>query len=415
MTSLLPQIDAHDFYLKLIGIGVAVGALIVYVLVSYFRSGRSFLVSGEAEEEDRIATKDTSIERLQRGTWNVNFLKATTYSSVCVSTVPLAAVFIFQQRLTSYDALFWSVVLIVAASETFSYFLSIQMWFMAHDAGGNPDIRLRYRRQATVSQNTGWMLLMLVVVLVLAAINTYAGWFAIAVGLFSTIYSFEYKARVSSWERWTEVTDLDLDHVRQLSNKVRWEMAKENEFQSGLSRDTIYVKNDGAELRPGDDSKPIKIFSWNIDRGHVPGIIADYIIEAKPDIVCLQEVDWKNRRTKRRDVLEEIARRTHMVGYYAVEFLEIDTPYRGKRLAGGGVCGNAILTKLKPETYYRVGLANEFDWKDWKSFTARRQKRVGERCAIAAEFAVGGKRLTVVSAHLENMRPSGVGGRDRQF
>lgn len=415
MTELPPQIDAHDFRLKLIGIGVAVGVLLVYMIVSYLRGGGDFLGSGEADEEDRLKSGEVTLDRLQTGTWNVNFLKATTYSSISVSTVTLAAVFIFQQRLTSYDALFWNFVLVAATIATFFYFISIQMWFMAHDAGGRPEILLRYRRKATWFQNIGWMVLILAVVLVMTAVNTYAGWCATAVALPSIIYAYESKARLSKLERWSTTTGFDLDDVARLPQEARWSAAAKNKFQAGLSFREIYAKNSerGREQRCG--SSEVKVLSWNINRGYCPVMIANYIKQVDPDIVCLQEVDWLNRRTKNADVLQEIAERTGMVGYYAVEFLEIDTPYRDKTLAGGGACGNAILTRLRPERCYRIDLPGQFDWGGWANSTARRQKRIGGRCAVVAEFAVGGKRLTVVSAHLESAHPRGAEGRDEQF
>lgn len=415
MTDLVPQIDAHEFRLKLIGLAVAAVALLLYLLVSYLRAG-SFLGSGEADEEDRLGKKLTTIDKLQAGTWNVNLSKATTFASVCVSTVTLAAVFIFQQRLTSYDAIFWNIVLITATIATFCYFISIQMWFMAHDNGGSPDIQLRYRRQATWSQNTGWMFLVLVVILVMTAINTFAGWCAMAVGLPSMIYSLEYKARLSRCERWSAATGVDLDHLSRLSTRERWAAATLNDFQAKLDLESIYVKNGGDHALPATHTaERLRIVSWNIGRGYVTGMIAAYLNELEPDIVCLQEVDWMNRRTKGRDVLDEIARRTGMAGYYAVEFLEIDTPYRGTALAGGGACGNAILTRIPLQCCYRVELPTEFDWGDWRSHTARRQKRVGARCALVAEFGEANRKLTVVCAHLENMWPCGVSGRHRQF
>ncbi len=196
-----------------------------------------------------------------------------------------------------------------------------------------------------------------------------------------------------------------------------------NEFQQSIVLDNIYVKNPISERGDRGDRKSVRILSWNIERGHHPDQIAQYIERVQPDIVCLQEVDWGNHRTDLVDVLDDLARRTQMIGLYGVEFLEICTPYRATNMKGGGVTGNAFLTRIRPATTFRVDLPVcldwEFDWdhprlpkKVWKR--VRQEKRVGKRFALCAEFTFAGKSLVVSSVHLENVL-GGVAGRYSQF
>jgi endonuclease/exonuclease/phosphatase family metal-dependent hydrolase len=128
-------------------------------------------------------------------------------------------------------------------------------------------------------------------------------------------------------------------------------------------------------------------------------------------------VDWKNERTGYKDVLETIAKETGMMGFFGIEFFEIETPYRDNRMAGGGVHGNAILTKVKPVSVYRVELPIKFNWENppaEKAKIARIEKRIGSRFALCADFQAGDSLLTVCSVHLED-KHGGVDGRLEQF
>src|SRR5918911_1434521 len=105
-----------------------------------------------------------------------------------------------------------------------------------------------------------------------------------------------------------------------------------NEFQQQLSLDQIYVKNESISVGRIEDNDKLKILTWNIERGANPYALAAYINQVEPDIVCLQEVDWGNQRTMNVDVLSRLARSTSMLGFFSVEFFEIQTPQRPKEL-----------------------------------------------------------------------------------
>ena len=189
------------------------------------------------------------------------------------------------------------------------------------------------------------------------------------------------------------------------------------DFQKEIDVTRVYVKNDRQSLVCSLPAGRVRILSWNIERGYQPDIIAAYLDEMQPDIVCLQEVDWNNERTDHRDVLDYLARRLGMRGYFGVEYFEIDSPHRPPRLAGGGVHGNAILTRLQPARCFRIELPQYFDWLSPPARheeTARTQPRTGARFALCAEFEVGEGSWMICSAHLENM-DAGVQGRFAQF
>jgi endonuclease/exonuclease/phosphatase family metal-dependent hydrolase len=197
-------------------------------------------------------------------------------------------------------------------------------------------------------------------------------------------------------------------------------------FQQSLNRDQIYVKG-GALLGEHRAGPPpggvIRILSWNIERGYRPDQIAATLAEIRPDIACLQEVDWGNRRTSGRDVLQELAEATGMLGLYGIEFLELASPQRSRRLAGGGAIGNALLSRLLPLDAFRIELPSCLDWEadsidrrlPWLTrWHLRREKRIGRRFGIGAEFDWNGCSLYVCSIHLED-KLGGVHGRWAQF
>lgn len=72
---------------------------------------------------------------------------------------------------------------------------------------------------------------------------------------------------------------------------------------------------------------------------------ASVITEAKPDVVALQELDSKTKRSGGKDVLEELAKRAGMAGTYAKA---IDY--------SGGEYGIGLLSKEKPLSVKRIPL-----------------------------------------------------------
>jgi endonuclease/exonuclease/phosphatase family metal-dependent hydrolase len=214
-----------------------------------------------------------------------------------------------------------------------------------------------------------------------------------------------------------------MQHVSYMKYKARTSLDIEtqardlNEFQKNLSVDKIYLKNKSPISGNIEDYDKLKILTWNIERGANPDALAAYINQVEPDVVCLQEVDWGNQRTNNVDVLDKIARSTSMLGLFGMEFFEIQTPNRPEKLAGGGVQGNAILTRILPERYFRIELPVIFDWvnaPESKKEIVRREKRVGARFALCIEFDYFGSSIIICSTHLED-KDGGMEGRFAQF
>jgi endonuclease/exonuclease/phosphatase family metal-dependent hydrolase len=195
------------------------------------------------------------------------------------------------------------------------------------------------------------------------------------------------------------------------------------EFQHHLERDRLYRKLPRRESPHASSADRVRVMSWNIGRGYHPDRIADAIGTVRPDIVCLQEVDWNNDRTGRCDVLQHLAERTNMFGVFGIEFLELQAPGRTRRSAGGGAIGNALLCRTPPVTTFRIELPSVLDWEHGAENgrlpekvrrSLRRERRIGSRFGLAAEFAFRGSRLLVCSAHFED-KFGGVSGRFQQY
>ena len=190
-----------------------------------------------------------------------------------------------------------------------------------------------------------------------------------------------------------------------------------NQFQSEIDIQKIYLKNDRPENFRKPTGRKLRILSWNIERGYHPDALAAFILELDPDIICLQEIDWGNRRTGSLDVMAYLAEKTAMTGYFSTEFVEIDTPMRSERLAGGGVHGNGILTRIQLQRCYRMEMPQFYDWESPPVSVILQpyaEKRIGKRFAMGADFQIDGIPLTICCAHLENAG-GGVAGRFKQF
>jgi endonuclease/exonuclease/phosphatase family metal-dependent hydrolase len=193
-------------------------------------------------------------------------------------------------------------------------------------------------------------------------------------------------------------------------------------LQRSLALDGVVVKGPvPADFCPAG---ALRVVSWNIAGGRAPERIAAALRALRPDIVCLQEVDWGNERTRGVDVLQHLAEATGMQGLYGVEFLELVSPARGRRLAGGGATGNALLTRLAPVSTFRVALPPCLDWEASDSDASRlpvrarrslrQERRIGQRFGLASDLQIGDRRLRVCSLHLEDKR-GGIAGRWAQF
>ena len=106
-----------------------------------------------------------------------------------------------------------------------------------------------------------------------------------------------------------------------------------------------------------------------------------------------------------------------MKGYFGIEFYEIETPLRSRKLQGGGVHGNMILSRFKPKEIKRIDLPTYFDWENLtrlSKYTKKIEPRLGNRTALICTWEIANVTLIVCSAHLED-KAGGIAARQSQF
>ncbi|HSW51347.1 MAG TPA: hypothetical protein VLH09_14275, partial [Bryobacteraceae bacterium] len=160
----------------------------------------------------------------------------------------------------------------------------------------------------------------------------------------------------------------------------------------------------GGVASPPPAGSPLKVVSWNIERGlQLPAVAAE-LRRQSPALALLQELDWNARRTARKNIAEELARDLGLSYLFAAEFIELGQ--------GGGDApayhGQAILTALRVSSSRVIRFQRQTSsWKprwympNWAVF----QRREGGRLALVAEVESSGRRLVVYNVHLESRGP----------
>ncbi|HMF93366.1 MAG TPA: endonuclease/exonuclease/phosphatase family protein [Vicinamibacterales bacterium] len=150
------------------------------------------------------------------------------------------------------------------------------------------------------------------------------------------------------------------------------------------------------QLAPATVRQPVKVVTWNIERGVNFDRIASQLAAIDADVILLQEVDRFCRRSGSRDVAHDLAERLAMNWVAAGEFQEIGEGRSGS----AGTTGQAILSR------YRIDDPNVIIFTEQTRFRWRwnpAQPRRGERIALRARTA----GVLVYDLHVES------GGDDR--
>lgn len=162
-----------------------------------------------------------------------------------------------------------------------------------------------------------------------------------------------------------------------------------------------------------EGTRALKVVQWNIERGYCIEEIKALLAEQDADLICLQELDIGCERSRYRDCVQEIAAALRMKCAFLVEFEELHSPLRSARDQGGGVHGNAILSRYNFKPYVVTHGHHPVDWAaDGEQLS---EPRRGQRAVLAADVMVPGLGRAVVCycLHLEVF--CGILGRLRQF
>jgi endonuclease/exonuclease/phosphatase family metal-dependent hydrolase len=145
----------------------------------------------------------------------------------------------------------------------------------------------------------------------------------------------------------------------------------------------------------------IRVVSWNVERGVRFSAILEFLRAAEADVVLLQEVDLKTRRSQYRDVPHELARSLQLNYAFGTEFLEL----RGGSGRLPALHGQATLSPwpLSNGRIIRFQSQSNF-WKPrWYIPQIELfQRRLGGRIALVTEAMIYNQRLVTYNLHLES-------------
>lgn len=169
-----------------------------------------------------------------------------------------------------------------------------------------------------------------------------------------------------------------------------------------------------AYARSRSSSQPIKLLQWNVERGYkLPQIISE-LQALNADVLALQEIDIHCQRSDWQDTGLAIAKALGLHYAFLCEFQELWSPVRDPDAQGGGVHGNALLSKFDLSELTVVEHSyHPIDWEAPKHSLCQKEPRHGRRLTLAGSVATPQGPLLVYSAHLEVF--CGMLARMRQF
>ena len=165
-----------------------------------------------------------------------------------------------------------------------------------------------------------------------------------------------------------------------------------------------------AAARP--DRGFLRIVQWNVERGYKLQGIIDELRTLDADVIALQEVDWGCERSALVDCGRELATALGLNLAFTAEFEELRSPLRTTETQGGGLHGQALLSRFDlSDVRALVHSHQPVDWE--REGESRREPRRGGRVALAATVHSPLGPVLVYSLHLEVF--TGITGRLLQF
>ncbi|KAG0750466.1 hypothetical protein G6F57_003771 [Rhizopus arrhizus] len=142
----------------------------------------------------------------------------------------------------------------------------------------------------------------------------------------------------------------------------------------------VVIHDYRADNKSSTEPESLKILQWNVERNYESEEIIRVIRDLDPDVIMLQEVDILCKRSGNRDHMQELCKALKLKGGFVCEFQEIDSPIRTLRDAGGGVHGNAILSKHDIDFRVLEHRKEAYNWN--KNGKWLKEPRVGKRYTL---------------------------------
>jgi len=147
--------------------------------------------------------------------------------------------------------------------------------------------------------------------------------------------------------------------------------------------------------------RKIRVVSWNIARGCRLDEIVEFLVSADADLILLQEVDMRARRTGYRNIAEFLAKRLRLNYAFGIEFHELaqgsrDAPaHHGQAtLSRWPLCNCRVLRLSRQSAYWHPR------W--WIPSLPAFQRRLGGRMALLSNVTIAETTLAVYNLHLES-------------
>jgi endonuclease/exonuclease/phosphatase family metal-dependent hydrolase len=144
-----------------------------------------------------------------------------------------------------------------------------------------------------------------------------------------------------------------------------------------------------------------KVLNWNINYGLQLEPISEAIRRENPDIVVLQEADVNARRTKQKNIAEELARRLSFNYAFGIEFEELS---QGSK-SNPAYHGQAILSRFPIQSSRVLRFTHQSTYWQPRPYLPRWsifQPRLGGRMALVSTITVGNARFVFYDLHLES-------------
>lgn len=150
------------------------------------------------------------------------------------------------------------------------------------------------------------------------------------------------------------------------------------------------------------NNEGVKLLQWNIERGYKLEKIVDELKAIDADIIALQEVDIGCERSSSIDTGKHISEQLGLNHVFFCEFEEMHSPLRSPELQGGGVHGNALLSKFDISdarlVHHRL---HPVDWNDPDHPLQQSEPRRGQRAVLAATVHTPQGPLLCYCLHME--------------
>ena len=157
----------------------------------------------------------------------------------------------------------------------------------------------------------------------------------------------------------------------------------------------------GPQMDAPGATRSIRVVVWNIERGSQLPQVIDFLLQANPDLILLQEADLNARRTHHLDIARNLAEKLKMNYVFGREFQELtqgsltSPAYHGQATLSRWPLSNPRLIRFREQS-------NFWHPRWYVPRMAMFQRRLGGRMALVCDVNIAGRTLVAYNLHLES-------------